>query len=615
MNSKQYFDTENEYYIFEKPVFFLLPPMGQRLRYKPSTLDRTLLQDIKIHILSAADEDNYKEIICLEANSPHQSKLRLFQNNYRSVCILPRQYMRKPLLFIIEVDGLKIATFNRVISAGRYPIRFRIHKHPRIRTRVMAAQGSTSSEIAYVLSTEFELDASSVAKFLLTEHFTPSHINTALSEVFNIAPPMLEKARSTAQIDPVNTEEPAPMASGVFETSTVEISPTEPVQEAIDPASFVKNLIKAGHSELQAHAAVLPLLIKKYAPIIYFHPDEQYFPSSVEWYLEHGYLQDDKGVRTKVTPSGIEYVMGTGIKNGASKFWFGPDNEIMQKGNLENAKTYVHIYHPPLIRDRFDIQFWFFYPFKGADRISASIGQIWNKTSVVVPFGEQFGYWEAVIIRFKSSTLAPIGVYLSQYGDYPFFTLNSKHLTHGRHLKVYSALNSHGNFLIAGSNLIPQTHLVVSPLGNYDIATCSLCSDGGKFLAADKYSIAAVDGVLEPGFEWLKLPYSYGPDAELKLSRHEAAELLSNYVWPPADFCEVLPSSSVPQTELSAEGLSQLINSILKAAPKAAKEKLVASCYSRISQSTLPPAIRTAEEDRQGEWTYKLHPKDSYGAV
>ncbi|KAI3683098.1 hypothetical protein L1987_83598 [Smallanthus sonchifolius] len=43
-------------------------------------------------------------------------------------------------------------------------------------------------------------------------------------------------------------------------------------------------------------------LIQAYSPVIYFHPDEEYFPSSVNWFFQNGALLYEKGKETEPSP-------------------------------------------------------------------------------------------------------------------------------------------------------------------------------------------------------------------------------------------------------------------------------------------------------------------------
>ncbi|KAD5802735.1 hypothetical protein E3N88_14095 [Mikania micrantha] len=50
------------------------------------------------------------------------------------------------------------------------------------------------------------------------------------------------------------------------------------------------------------NASQVEALIHAYSPRIYFHPDEKYFPSSINWYFKNGALLYEKGKEAKPSP-------------------------------------------------------------------------------------------------------------------------------------------------------------------------------------------------------------------------------------------------------------------------------------------------------------------------
>ncbi|CAI9769652.1 unnamed protein product [Fraxinus pennsylvanica] len=88
-------------------------------------------------------------------------------------------------------------------------------------------------------------------------------------------------------------------------------------------------------------------LIQAYSPYIYFHPDENYFPSSVTWFFRKGGEND--GAYWIDLPMNKE------------------EKKIVKQGDLQDAYAYVHV--KPMLGATFtDIAIWIFYPFNGPSK-------------------------------------------------------------------------------------------------------------------------------------------------------------------------------------------------------------------------------------------------------
>ncbi|MFS7889114.1 putative vacuolar protein sorting-associated protein [Helianthus anomalus] len=138
-------------------------------------------------------------------------------------------------------------------------------------------------------------------------------------------------------------------------------------------------------------------LINAYSPIIYFHPDEKYLPSTINWYFQNGALLYQKGLEN--SPSPIE-PDGSNLPQGGSddgSYWLDLpiDNsakEKVKKGDLDSANAYFHV--KPMFGATFtDIAIWVFYPFNGPARaklefLTISLGKIGLKS---VYFSEHSG--------------------------------------------------------------------------------------------------------------------------------------------------------------------------------------------------------------------------------
>ena len=88
-------------------------------------------------------------------------------------------------------------------------------------------------------------------------------------------------------------------------------------------------------------------LFRAYAPYLYLHPDEEYLPSSVDWFFSNGALLYKKGEESRpvrIEPDGANLPMG-GDPDGS--YWIdlpadkGGQDRVSQ-GDIASAEAYVH---------------------------------------------------------------------------------------------------------------------------------------------------------------------------------------------------------------------------------------------------------------------------------
>ena len=151
--------------------------------------------------------------------------------------------------------------------------------------------------------------------------------------------------------------------------------------------------------------ARLPSLIAKYAPVVHFHSDEQFFPSSVPDFLANSNEVLDANGNT-----GLE------LTANASR-----------TGDLALATTYINTKVWPRTTD---IQYWFFYPFNGHgigyfEYLGAALGEgdqgLGAGTYELPPCGEHEGDWEHVTVRVDNASGQAVQIALSQHGNAQIF--------------------------------------------------------------------------------------------------------------------------------------------------------------------------------------------------
>lgn len=249
--------------------------------------------------------------------------------------------------------------------------------------------------------------------------------------------------------------------------------------------------------------AQIEALIKAYSPIIYFHPDEQYLPSSVNWYFQNGALLYQKGLENK--PSPIE-PDGSNLPQGGSddeSYWLdlpidNSSKERVKKGDLENANAYFHI--KPVFGATFtDVAIWVFYPFNGPARaklefINVSLGKI----------GEHVGDWEHLTLRVSNFDGSLKCVYFSQHSGGTLLDASQIEFEKENKPVAYASLNGHASYSKPG--------LVLQGNGRNGIR-----NDTAKGKAVMDTGVRAVviaaeyltEGVVEP--PWLNYTRKWGP--------------------------------------------------------------------------------------------------------
>ncbi|KAE8678989.1 putative ubiquitin-protein ligase [Hibiscus syriacus] len=259
---------------------------------------------------------------------------------------------------------------------------------------------------------------------------------------------------------------------GTFFCSTYFVSELEIV--------CLKNLDPTLHAMLnlnQIHA-----LIKHYGARVYFHPDEDYLPSSVQWFFKNGALLCENG-KLKALPG--DDSAGNNVK----------------KGNLESAELYVHV-KPASGRTFTDIVMWIFCPFNGPANLKIGLMNIqMNK------LGQHVSDWEHFTLRISNFTGELWQVYFSQHSGCEWVNAFDLEYSEGNKPIVYSSRDGHASFPHPGTYLQGSVKLGIG-IRN-DAARSKYSVD-----SSTKYQIIAAeylgDGVVtEPC--WLDYMREWGP--------------------------------------------------------------------------------------------------------
>ncbi len=159
-----------------------------------------------------------------------------------------------------------------------------------------------------------------------------------------------------------------------------------------------------------------------YAPILYLHPEEVFFPDGIDNYLRYVNLVcNDELISNSLTPDNFPFVANYPNCFLTTKTPLpGPDSmlDIFSGHNPANSPVpvYVHLYIPDGKTDgTFDAEYMFFFPYNFGKNICPSIAWPANNcwaTGGRVRMGNHVGDWEHITIRFDR-TGTPTSFYVS----------------------------------------------------------------------------------------------------------------------------------------------------------------------------------------------------------
>lgn len=181
---------------------------------------------------------------------------------------------------------------------------------------------------------------------------------------------------------------------------------------------------------------------KAYAPRIFMHPQEEWFPSSVSFFLQH------------VTKQGNRYVTNDPLESPSSWDWKGA---FGQKSNLRSVPVYAFVMDNKREGGQAftDIAYFTFYPYNR------------GKEVIKTKWGNHVGDWEHVTIRFRQegNTYTPIKVSFSLHDTNKVLNWGDGAIQmQGNHLVAYEAHGSHGMYPTAGHHIYKTVNAVIKKI-------------------------------------------------------------------------------------------------------------------------------------------------------
>ncbi|CAF1804482.1 uncharacterized protein LOC106396618 [Brassica napus] len=269
--------------------------------------------------------------------------------------------------------------------------------------------------------------------------------------------PPLDKIRCVRS-DLTDQSEPDAL---IWESNGFSVSSSKPVNRGTQASSvcvgtFTSNPTLACLKNNKFDFSCMPskvqidALFKTYAPLIYFHKDEKYLPSSVNWFFSNGALLYKKGEESNPVP--VE-PNGSNLPQGEANdglYWLdlpvaSDARKRVQGGDLQSMEVYLHI-KPVYGGTLTDIAVWMFYPFNGPSRAKLKLATI-----PLGRIGEHIGDWEHFTLRISNFSGKLQRMYLSQHSKGSWIYPPEIEFQSGGNKPVaYASLNGHAMYAKPG---------------------------------------------------------------------------------------------------------------------------------------------------------------------
>ncbi|XP_022749430.1 uncharacterized protein LOC111298929 [Durio zibethinus] len=281
-----------------------------------------------------------------------------------------------------------------------------------------------------------------------------------------------------------------------------------PTSGSTNPLPCLKN-VKSNMS-CMPNLPQIQTLFQAYSPWIYFHPEETYLPSSVNWFFVNGALLYTKGEESKPVP--IEPT-GSNLPQGGSNdgnYWLDlpideANKERVMKGDLQSSQVYLHV-KPMLGATYSDIAIWVFYPFNGPAKAKVQLINI-----PLGKIGEHVGDWEHVTLRVSNFNGELHSMYFSEHSGGSWVNASELEFQGGNKPCSYSSLNGHAMYSKPGLVLQGNGGIGI----RNDTAKSKILMDTGL-----QFSLVAAEylgsTIVEP--PWLNYFREWGPKISYDLA-------------------------------------------------------------------------------------------------
>jgi len=298
----------------------------------------------------------------------------------------------------------------------------------------------------------------------------------------------------------------------------------------------------------------IEIWVKQYAPRVVFHPDEIYYPSNAEWFLNRTSLvtrtandvtnnNDCKNQDTLDTISPSEDCQDFSQPSKCSYFNISPESfDSTTEGDLSTATCYVHVLG---VKDYIELQYLFFEPFNG--NAQASFEAKWfGKSSTVDtgPVGSHQGDWEHITVKI-SNTGDFIGAFYAQHSHGTWLSPSTIRFVEGKHPVVYAALQTHASYGAAGVFTLydKKNGVLIDPsvtVFGVKVGGADVTGNGKKWdtwaSSANSLQILKIDGLVVSGDQtvspsWLDFQGLWGGPYEYHYSFADISKRIGEFVW------------------------------------------------------------------------------------
>jgi hypothetical protein len=179
-------------------------------------------------------------------------------------------------------------------------------------------------------------------------------------------------------------------------------------------------------------------LARRYAPHIWLHTQESYFPSDVESFLDNTHVEIHKDSED---PKQQFYVTNEPL---GCNTCTDPPFLYGQRPNEKSVPAYAEVVHRTdngRATNITDINYWTFYPYNNGKRVCIGVYTPWGCVGGYSSFGNHVGDWEHVTIRFVDDK--PYQVSLSQHDGGQTLVYGAEGILAGDQPVVYAAKGSH----------------------------------------------------------------------------------------------------------------------------------------------------------------------------
>ncbi|HET8638439.1 MAG TPA: Vps62-related protein [Acidobacteriaceae bacterium] len=230
--------------------------------------------------------------------------------------------------------------------------------------------------------------------------------------------------------------------------------------------------------------------MRRNAPILIFHPGEQYYTYNVEDYLAAVDLRDAKSGRIIATPPLTSSNLPSGQASSQTYLSIPNSAEHLKRGDLSKTKIYVHALgwtHNG--RSGFDFQYFFFYPYNGTGALIIRLAGL-DSGDIGIPAGAHQGDWESIIVRTDTEGNV-IGIYCNQHSDGTWYLPGDVQWSDG-HPHIYVARSGHPSYVGIGHFPTPKGDFTISIAGyDFGVQLDNVTANGERLATAEIAELVA----------------------------------------------------------------------------------------------------------------------------